>query len=568
MKRRGKVLKTLLLLLIVVVMVCYVLIQTRWAAGMLSRWVSSHSEYHLSVGKISHHWSTLGELDLSEVALTSNHSATALSAKQVLLGLNWQQLMEPRHFKSLQLQDGELTLTADTSWLSITSSLLKLANMTVKNSTGPWQWQSEHVQAGITPWKPTTHSPFGDDAQFQLSAGSITLNGITATHLLVQGEVHQQQWQLNNIGADIAQGTVTGSVSRSAEGNWLVESLRLSDIRFQSAATLDELWQQVAKLPSMTLKRFDLLNTKLEGKEWALSDVNLNLRGITLNQGNWQSEEGTVTFNATDVVNQDVRFTDPIIDLSLSDNGIVINEFSTRWQDGLVRSRGSWSRINKRLQLEELVLATLNYTLPLDWRQRWQQPLPDWLHEVYITRLVTNRNLLIDINPAFPFQLTSVDGIGNNLLLAQQQQWGIWSGMLNLTASAATFNKVDLRHLSLALQADQQHINLTELSALSNDGLLEASANIEQQTTFPFSLNLTGRGVPLEILHQWGWPTTSQQNSLLLQLQLTGELGTSVPFAPNGTLQLTGSDEQIQHQTMQQGKLTTEVQRQEQGPAH
>ncbi|MBN9931320.1 hypothetical protein HZD82_22490, partial [Pantoea agglomerans] len=39
-----------------------------------------------------------------------------------------------------------------------------------------------------------------------------------------------------------------------------------------------------------------------------------------------------------------------------------------------------------------------------------------------VTRFTSNRNLIIDINPAFPFQLTSLDGSGENLLLAQQHQ--------------------------------------------------------------------------------------------------------------------------------------------------
>lgn len=61
----------------------------------------------------------------------------------------------------------------------------------------------------------------------------------------------------------------------------------------------------------------------------------------------------------------------------------------------------------------------LVYTLPNDWKQLWQQTLPDWLSEVYVGKLSANRNLLIDISPDFPFQITSLDAAGSNLLLAK-----------------------------------------------------------------------------------------------------------------------------------------------------
>ncbi|MBB1214155.1 AsmA family protein, partial [Klebsiella pneumoniae] len=108
-----------------------------------------------------------------------------------------------------------------------------------------------------------------------------------------------------------------------------------------------------------------------------------------------------------------------------------------------------------------------------DWRELWLKPLPDWLADVYVTKLSTNRNLIIDINPAFPFQITALDGYGSNLLLAHDHQWGIWSGSLNLNGSEATFNKIDVRRPSLALNADANQIAVTELSAFMPNGLLE-----------------------------------------------------------------------------------------------
>lgn len=127
------------------------------------------------------------------------------------------------------------------------------------------------------------------------------------------------------------------------------------------------------------------------------------------------------------MINGSFHLIDPIATLRLSSAGIAIQQFTTRWEGGLLRTSGNWLRAGKRLQLDEVAMAALEYTLPIDWRELWLKPLPDWLAEVYVTKLTTNRNLIIDINPAFPFQITALDGYGSNLLLARDRQWGIWS---------------------------------------------------------------------------------------------------------------------------------------------
>jgi hypothetical protein len=173
-----------------------------------------------------------------------------------------------------------------------------------------------------------------------------------------------------------------------------------------------------------------------------------------------------------------------------------------------------------------------------------------------VTRFTSNRNLIIDINPAFPFQLTSLDGSGENLLLAQQHQWGIWSGKLSLNAAESTFNRTDLRHPSIALSADQQQIQVTELSAFSNKGLLEGTATVGQQPARPLTLQLTGRAVPVNVLQNWGWPALPLTGDSNMQLQLNGALTATQPLRPtvNGSLSVTTDSQQLQ-QTMQAGEV-------------
>lgn len=563
MKFVGKVLLTLLLLLMFSVVLCYLLLQTRWAAGWLSRWVSDNSEYRLSLGEIDHSWLALGQISLNDVTLGRANHPPFLVAQRAVFGLSWRQLTEPRHFLNLQLQNGSLTLNNAASPLPLQADTLQLTNMALnttieqKNSTTQWQITGQKVNGGLVPWQPQPGNNLGENTQFQFSASSLTVNGISAQQLYLQGSIEKNALTLTNFGANIAQGELTGNGSQLADGSWFVERLRLSNVRLQTTATLENVWQTFLQLPPITLKRFDLIDARVEGNNWAFNDLDLTLKNITFKQGDWQTDDGELSLNAGDIIKGNIHLIDPIATFSLSPAGVTVNQLSTRWQDGLLRTQGSWARDTHRLQLDELTLVALVYTLPSNWKQQWQQTLPNWLSEVYVSKLSANRNLLIDINPDFPFQITSLDAVGTHLLLAKNHQWGVWSGSLMLNAGNATFNKNDVRRPSLALNANEQQITFTDLSAFTKEGLMEATASIDQTFTRTLSLMLTGRSVNLDILQNWGWPALPLQGLGNLKLQIKGNLAADTALKPtiNGSLQAIDNNGRQVSQTMQHGEV-------------
>lgn len=553
MKFIGKLLLTLLLLALLAVVVLYVLGQTRWAAGWMSRWISNNSEYRLSVEKITHSWSKPGQITLEGVTLAQANQPQALAVKQVDLAFSLRQITEPRYFSSVTLRDGMLNVKPQQGIrLPIQADTLQLSNMALQSNDANWQLDAQKVNAGVTPWQPNAGHVLGENNQFQFSAGLMVLNGIPASQVLVQGEIKQDQLILSDFGADLAQGDLTGVASRAADGSWLVERLRLSNVRLQTPLTLEQFWEHFTALPPITVKRFDLIDARLEGKDWAINDLDLSLQSVTFQQGDWSSQNGTLSFNAGHIIHGNFHLIDPIVSMQLSPAGITIQQFTTRWEGGLLRTSGNWLRANQRLQLDEVAMAALEYTLPINWRALWLQPLPNWLAQVYIGKLTTSRNLIIDINPDFPFQITALDGYGSNLLLANDHQWGIWSGSLKLNGSDATFNKVDVRRPSLALDADAQQINITELSAFMPDGLLDAKANVSQQPGKPFTLSFDGRSVPLNTLQQWGWQQMPLEGDGNLQLQLKGMLHGDGPFKSSlqGHLQATSKEGQTLEQQL------------------
>ncbi len=558
MKFLGKFFLTLLLLIFLAVVVLYVLLQTQWGAGWFSRWVSDKTAWHLSVSKIEHHFSSPSHLILDEFSFGHDGQPAVLVAKRVDLGFALVQFSDPLHFDSIEVRDGEINLANQTpnTTLPIEAKRLQLNNVRIDSPNSAMPLFAERVNGGIVPWKPTPNDVLGSDAQFQVSAGAMTLNGVPGNNVLLQGSMQQRRLVLSNIGADLARGSMTGNAERDAQGNWQIDQLRLNDIRLQTHQSLSEFLSPLRSVPSVSINRLDMTDARLQGPDWAVTDLDLTLKNVTWRGDDWQSNDGSLSMNASNFINGAFELNDPIVNANLSAQGVALTQFSSRWANGVIRANGSWTRSDKRLTLDELAIAGLEYTLPQNWRERWQQTLPGWLDSVLITRATANRNLIIDINPAFPFQMTALDGSADNLLLARQHQWGIWSGKASFNAAEATFNRNDLRHPSIAFNANDRQIQVTELSAFSGGGLLEGTANVAQDAQRALTLNLKGQAVPANVLQNWGWPALALSGNSNLQLEMSGSLRADAPLrsSVNGTLSVTTDAGAVQ-QNMRAGQV-------------
>jgi len=554
----GKILLTFVLLLVLAIVLVYVLLQTRWAAGKLSTWVTDNSDYRLAVEKVDHDWSTPGRVTLTNVIFGQKNQPETLRAGEVDLDLSWRQITEPRFFDRVVLVNGRLNISPSAMNLPLQANTLQLSKMALTGNAAGMEIQGQQINAGISPWQPKPHQLLGDKADFQLSAANLTVNGLPTENVLIQGNLNNKILTLGNFGGDLARGQLTGKATQAADGSWNIENLRLSNVRLQTSKSLSEFFDDFQTLPKVTLKRLDLIDARLQGTDWAFSDVDLSVQDVTLEKGDWQSDDGEISLNATDMINGNLHIQDPIINLDLTAQGISIKQATARWERSLLRTTGNWLRANKRLQLDELSVAGLEYTLPQNWRQLWLQPLPDSLAEISIGRLIANRNLIIDIDPQFPFQLTALDGLGNNLLLARNHQWGIWNGKLNLNASEATFNRNDVRRPSITLEASDRQVNISELSAFTKEGLLEATGTVDQQPQRQFSVKMTGRAVPANQLENWGWPHLQLDGNANMQLNLQGQMPANVDYKPtlNGTLQVNGANGQIINQRMLNGLVS------------
>lgn len=559
MKFIGKLLIWILIAVLIVILALYILVQTRWGAAQVSSWVTVNTDYELNFDLMDHRFSSPSHILLENVTFGRDGKPATLVAKTVDIGLSSRQITDPLHMDTITLRDGTLNLSPQTAPLPFQADRLQLNNMAFNSPNTEWDLSAQKVTGGVSPWQPEAGNVLGKKAHIQMSAGSLTLNGVPASNVLIQGELNGKEVVLSTIGADMARGSLTGTARRNADGGWVIDTLRLNDIRLQSDKSLLDLFAPITTLPSLQVGRLDITDARLQGPDWAVTDLDLSLRNLTLSKGDWQTQEGRLSMNASEFIYGSLHLFDPILNAEFAPQGIALRQFTSRWEGGMVRTSGNWLRNGKALVLDDVAVAGLEYTLPQNWKTLWMDPLPEWLNAVTLKKFGLSRNLVIDIDPTFPWQITSLDGYGANLRLAKDRQWGVWGGNATLNGAAATFNRVDVRRPSLALAADASAVNITELSAFTEKGILEATAAVSQLPQRQTTVSLNGRGVPFKILQQWGWPELPITGDGNVQLTASGSIQAKAPLKPtvNGKLSAVNMDKQKVEQTMTRGQVNT-----------
>ncbi|MBW9399371.1 AsmA family protein [Leclercia sp. EC_58] len=559
MKFIGKLLVGILAVLLIAILALYILVQTRWGAAQVSSWITVNTDYELNFDLMDHRFSSPTHLVLKNVTFGRDGQPATLVAKMVDIGVSSRQLTDPLHMDTITLFDGTLNLSPQTAPLPFQADRLLLNNMAFNSPNTEWDLSAQKVTGGVRPWDPEAGNVMGKKAQIQISAGSLTLNGVPASNVLIEGELNGKEVVLTTIGADMARGSLTGTARRDANGGWKVDNMRLNEIRLQSDKSLSDFFAPITTLPSLQIGRLDVTDARLQGPDWAVTDLDLNLRNLTLSQGDWQSEDGRLSMNASEFIYGSLHLFDPILNAEFSRQGIALRQFTSRWEGGMVRTSGNWLRSGKALVLDDVAVAGLEYTLPENWKTQWMTTLPEWLHSVTLRKFGLSRNLVIDVDATFPWQITALDGYGTNLQLAKDREWGVWSGTATLNGAAATFNRVDVRRPSLTLTANASTIDINELSAFTEKGILEAKASVSQTPVRQTTVNLTGRGVPLNIIQQWGWPALPVSGDGNLQLTASGNVQKDSPLKPtvNGRLNAVNMDKQQVTQTMTGGAVNT-----------
>lgn len=527
----------------------YGFLQTRYGIALLTGWINTDRPYSVTFNRISYHLSRPATLSLHQLRLDTAQQSEILTADQADIQFSFAQLTDFWHVSSVTLQHGIWRLADAMPSLPIYTNVLRLQNITFSGqSAANNHWQLSGVKGHIRLSAATGR------LDFNLAATDFALYDIRSDQIQLQGQIENGTLNLSDIKARLYRGTLHGSLQRHPDGSWLVRQLDLAHLRLQTDKTPQQIAAYLTQLPPIVVQRLTVNDARLEGIAWAASDVNLQLTDLKLDQQHWYSDQGMFNLNASDLIYKSVHLIQPMINARFSAQGIRFEKLASQWQKSQIQTSGQWLRASKTLALETLNISHLEYTLPENWQTFWRKPLPDWLENIRLDNLSASQNLIINIHPDFPFQLTDLSVSGQQLQLVKQRHHHFWLGDIQLKTRQSTFNGVELYQSTLTLHASPQQLS-SQLHTKMSAGELTASASVCQCDARFFNLRLQGQSSP-RWLTQWGWPEPVMPTATNIQLEMQGRLaGYGILAASvDAHLQLTGTDGAITHQMLKSGQ--------------
>ncbi len=499
-----RLLLTLLTVSLSLVIISYLFVQTTPASLIISHWLSKKYAFTLNVGHIKYSFADPLTLQLNQVNYIDNDEHVILTAPVVNITFDYTKLASC-HIKRIVLQEGSLQWDSNkknNSTFIIDQLVLK--NMTLLVREHQHFIQGKNINAGVYPLK-MGQSLFQYDQAFNLSASHITIDGIDAENILVEGKSIQGKLAITNIGATLAHGQVSGNFERTKKGDWIINQLLLNNMGWQFNQSLEDLYKAIKNWPRIYIKQATATAITFEGKNWSVNDMDFTVDNLHLQPDIGDLNDGWITLNALQFKWHDLNFNEVITKLALTDQQIQIKHLSGRWDKGIVRAEGFWLPNEREFNFDELAINGIEYIMPVTYHTFLQTPLPDWLDTLKIAHLKLNKSIIIDTTSSFPSQLTMLAIEGQDLTLIKQHKAGIWQGKLQLSADNATFNKIDLFYPQLSLQANNDEIIIDDITALTKEGLLEGRLIIKQATPSLFYIDMHGQQITANTLVSWGW---------------------------------------------------------------
>lgn len=116
------------------------------------------------------------------------------------IGFSSRQFSDPLHADEIILSDGTLNFSPSSAALPFAADRLRLRNMAFNSPESDWDLSAQRVTGGVSPWAPEAGNVLGKKTQIQMSAGSMTLNGIEASNVLIQGNIDNGEVTLSTLG--------------------------------------------------------------------------------------------------------------------------------------------------------------------------------------------------------------------------------------------------------------------------------------------------------------------------------------------------------------------------------
>lgn len=508
------------------VLVPYFLAQTSYGATIISEQLSKRSPYTISIGQIHHSISQPFQVTFEHVVVTKKTDDNPSESQQIanvgelIIGIDQNDPWQLTHFDYITVINGVVN-RLDQGENYITANTLKFVNSTINAHFDDDTLALQSVDGGIKPFTFT-----GEPYQFDLTAQTVLFNGFPLKSVLIQGFQQNGSINLTNVGGNIHNGFFVGKLSILPNNHLDISQLKVNNINVQSDVELVDLNELFAILPDINIHQFSLIDSSLSLPGLSIEKGNIEATDLSYDDG-WHLNQGTLVFNADNLVYHDNLFSSPLIELHSSQGKIAIEKAIATWNKGNINATGSWQ--NNHLQLDQLLIAGVRYELPTRLNATW---LPELFQQITIDHLMVLPSLVINTDANSPFVFTNFELSGNDVDIRKDSKWGITSGSLFLRAESGTYKGVDIKYPDLSVEFLSDNSSEFNFSTLLNNGLFETMAIIDPTKTQFTTFKINAYNVNSTILTKW----QLAQNPPIVDNFSANFHGDISPFGLSGTL--------------------------------
>lgn len=508
------------------VLVPYFLAQTSYGATIISEQLSKRSPYTISIGQIHHSISQPFQVTFEHVVVTKKTDDNPSESQQIanvgelIIGIDQNDPWQLTHFDYITVINGVVN-RLDQGENYITANTLKFVNSTINAHFDDDTLALQSVDGGIKPFTFT-----GEPYQFDLTAQTVLFNGFPLKSVLIQGFQQDGSINLTNVGGNIHNGFFVGKLSILPNNHLDISQLKVNNINVQSDVELVDLNELFAILPDINIHQFSLIDSSLSLPGLSIEKGNIEATDLSYDDG-WHLNQGTLVFNADNLVYHDNLFSSPLIELHSSQDKIAIEKAIATWNKGNINATGSWQ--NNHLQLDQLLIAGVRYELPTQLNATW---LPELFQQITIDHLMVLPSLVINTDANSPFVFTNFELSGNDVDIRKDNKWGITSGTLFLRAESGTYKGIDVKYPDLSVEFLSDNSSEFNFSTLLNNGLFETMAIIDPTKTQFTTFKINAYNVNSTILTKW----QLAQNPPIVDNFSADFHGDISPFGLSGTL--------------------------------
>lgn len=492
--------KALLLLTILVVstitlsvLALYTVMQTSYAAKLVTTFINTLTPYQLETTHAE--YSPPFQLTLNDVEL--QHDDKAIQLPKLTLWLSqfpWQQ--GKLNFDSILVEGASLDLNELESTLFEQVKLHQLALKHVDISSNKWSARGVNMQIENPIWQSDqSRLPYGN---IQLSVEQLYMQGEALDNVLVDMRYQAANSTIFGSSFNWRGANISGQAEQYPQG-WSLINVTIDQLKLPLSSQIETLSTTFRNLnlPIYHINSLDILNSSFNYRHWRFEHLDASLENLDLTQPVWQQQSGYASFDAENIGNGELQLFSPTAKLAFASNQIRIEEFDADFKQGRVQLQGTVSP--QTISLSQLKLAGIK------WLEQTEQLIPNLkkataaVKHLAIDQLEVENSQFIQVEKQPYWQVSGLNIEGSDLTLIDQDKHGLLEGKLEISANAASIDKLLTTQAHLTAHASNNKLTLDRAFIPLEQGYIEANGIWDRSTlSAPWQLTLHADGLPLE----------------------------------------------------------------------